>query len=98
MRARRNDTWIEVEIVDDGEGIPDEVVAQIFEPFFSTKEVGVGTGLGLGIARRIATTHQGQIEARSKPRETVMAVRLPIPPSAAGHADRPAITRKGDIR
>jgi len=86
VRAYRNDIWVEIEIVDDGDGIPDDILSQIFEPFFTTKEVGVGTGLGLGIAMRIARTHQGQIEARSKPGETVMSVRLPITPSAPGHS------------
>lgn len=58
-------------------GNPDEIRSQIFEPFFTTKEVGGGTGLGLGIAMRIVRTHQGDIEVRSRPGETVMCVRLP---------------------
>ena len=78
LRARRNDAWVEVEVVDDGPGIPEDVRARIFEPFFTTKAVGVGTGLGLGIANRIVTTHQGHIEVRSRPGETVMCVRLPV--------------------
>jgi signal transduction histidine kinase len=78
LRAKTNDLWIEVEIEDDGPGIPPEMRSVIFEPFFTTKEVGVGTGLGLGIAQRIVRTHQGHIEVRSRPRETVMCVRLPI--------------------
>jgi len=80
LRAGRNDMWVEVEIIDDGPGIPEALKAQIFEPFFTTKDVGVGTGLGLGIAQRIVRTHQGHIEVRSKPGETVMCVRLPIEP------------------
>jgi signal transduction histidine kinase len=78
LRAQRNDLWVEVEIEDDGPGIPPELRSVIFEPFFTTKEVGVGTGLGLGIAQRIVKTHQGHIEVRSRPGETVMCVRLPI--------------------
>jgi signal transduction histidine kinase len=80
LRARRNDTWVEVEIVDDGPGIPEEIRPRIFEPFFTTKEVGVGTGLGLGIANRIVKTHQGHIEVRSSPGRTVMCVRLLLSP------------------
>jgi signal transduction histidine kinase len=80
LRARTNDLWVEVEVVDDGPGIPDEIRARIFEPFFTTKDVGVGTGLGLGIADRIVKTHQGHIEVRSRPGETVMCVRLPLSP------------------
>ena len=78
LRARLNDQWVEVGIVDDGPGIPDELRSRIFEPFFTTKEVGVGTGLGLGIAMRIVKTHQGHIEVQSKPGQTVMCVRLPV--------------------
>jgi signal transduction histidine kinase len=84
VRARRNDVWVEVDVVDNGDGIPEDVAPRIFEPFFTTKDVGVGTGLGLGIAQRIARTHQGQIEVRSRPGETVLTVRLPISPSAPG--------------
>jgi signal transduction histidine kinase len=78
LRARRNAMWVEVEVVDDGPGVPEELRSRIFEPFFTTKGVGEGTGLGLGIAQRIARTHQGYIEARSGPGETVMCVRLPL--------------------
>lgn len=89
LRARRNDMWVEVEIEDDGPGIPEELRSQIFEPFFTTKDVGVGTGLGLGIAQRIVRTHQGHIEVRSRPGETVMCVRLPMSPTSPA-TDRPA--------
>ena len=82
LGAKRNDMWVEVEVQDDGPGIPDEIRPRIFEPFFTTKGVGEGTGLGLGIAQRIANTHQGHIEVRSRPGETVMCVRLPVTPSA----------------
>jgi len=78
LRATHSDLWVEVQIVDDGPGIPDEIRARIFEPFFTTKGVGEGTGLGLGIAQRIAQTHRGHIDVRSKPGETAMSVRLPL--------------------
>ena len=78
IRARLNDQFVEVEVIDDGPGIHEELRARIFEPFFTTKEVGVGTGLGLGIAMRIATIHRGHIQVRSRPGETVMCVRLPV--------------------
>jgi len=81
LRARHNDQWVEVEVVDDGPGIPEELQATIFEPFFTTKDPGIGTGLGLGIANRIVATHQGHVEVRSRPGETVMCVRLPLDPA-----------------
>jgi signal transduction histidine kinase len=68
-----------VEIVDYGAGIPPEVQAHLFEPFYTTKPVGSGTGLGLIISNRIvADRHGGEIEFESKPGETRFKVRLPV--------------------
>jgi signal transduction histidine kinase len=68
-----------VEIVDYGAGIPPEVQAHLFEPFYTTKPVGTGTGLGLIISNRIvADRHGGEIEFESKPGETRFKVRLPV--------------------
>ncbi len=68
-----------VEIVDYGRGIPPEVQSRMFQPFFTTKPVGSGTGLGLVISNRIiADRHGGEIEFESKPGETRFKVRLPI--------------------
>ena len=79
----RSDPWcVDVSVIDDGPGIPDAVRARIFDPFFTTKAVGEGTGLGLDIARRIVSTHQGQIDVRSRPGRTELRVRLPISPAA----------------
>ena len=78
IEARQEDAWIAVRVIDDGHGISDEVRARIFEPFYTTKEVGEGTGLGLDIALRIVKTHQGDIEVQSKPGRTEMCVRLPV--------------------
>jgi signal transduction histidine kinase len=75
----REDNQLVVEIVDNGPGIPPQVLAHIFEPFFTTKPVGTGTGLGLIISNRIiADRHGGEIEFESKPGETRFKVRLPI--------------------
>jgi signal transduction histidine kinase len=77
-------TWLEdnqivVEIVDNGPGIPANVQSHIFEPFYTTKPVGSGTGLGLIISNRIvADRHGGEIEFESKPGETRFKVRLPV--------------------
>jgi signal transduction histidine kinase len=73
------DNQLVVEIVDDGPGIPPDVQAHMFEPFYTTKPVGSGTGLGLIISNRIvADRHGGEIEFESKPGETRFKVRLPI--------------------
>ena len=77
-----------VEVGDTGPGMPAEVAARAFEAFFTTKDVGQGTGLGLDIARRIVVErHGGSIEIDSRPEETVLRVRLPVRPAgAAGRA------------
>ncbi|HEV8172242.1 MAG TPA: ATP-binding protein [Actinoplanes sp.] len=68
-----------VEIGDSGPGMPKDVQAHAFEPFYTTKEVGKGTGLGLDIARRIVVErHGGEITIESRPGETVLRVRLPL--------------------
>ena len=73
------DDFAVVEIVDNGPGIPLEVQSRMFQPFFTTKSVGAGTGLGLVISNRIvADRHGGEIEFESKPGETRFKVRLPL--------------------
>jgi signal transduction histidine kinase len=67
-----------VRVADDGSGIPQEIRARVFDPFFTMKPVGQGTGLGLDIARRIVNLHQGDIDFTSQPGRTVFRVRLPI--------------------
>lgn len=62
---------------DQGTGIPLECQAQIFNPFFTTKPVGVGTGLGLGIVYRIVEQSGGSVRFSSNPGETEFLVRLP---------------------
>jgi signal transduction histidine kinase len=75
----REDNQLVVEIVDNGPGIPPEVQAHLFEPFYTTKPIGTGTGLGLIISNRIvADRHGGEIEFESKPGETRFKVRLPV--------------------
>jgi signal transduction histidine kinase len=72
-----------VEIGDTGPGMPPQVAARAFEPFYTTKEVGKGTGLGLDIARRVVVErHGGAITIDPRPGETVLRVRLPRRPPA----------------
>jgi signal transduction histidine kinase len=58
---------IAITIRDNGAGIPAEVQARVFEPFFTTREVGAGTGLGLTVARDIVLAHGGSIALQSEP-------------------------------
>ncbi|HLL24729.1 MAG TPA: ATP-binding protein, partial [Kofleriaceae bacterium] len=73
-----DDRWAVVRVIDDGPGVPADVLPRIFEPFFTTKPKGEGTGLGLGIARQIVDKHGGELSCRSRPKATVFEVRLPI--------------------
>jgi signal transduction histidine kinase len=66
-----------IAIADDGGGIPLESQAHIFDPFYTTKAVGVGTGLGLGIVYRIVEQYGGTITFSSVPGNTEFRVRLP---------------------
>jgi signal transduction histidine kinase len=79
IRKSQESVRILVEIADDGAGIPSEIQPRIFEQFFTTKEVGKGTGLGLDISRRIVVgQHKGEIRFDSQPGDTPFQVRLPI--------------------
>jgi signal transduction histidine kinase len=78
ISARANGHGVIVEIGDTGPPMPPDVVARAFEAFYTTKDVGQGTGLGLDIARRIVVErHGGSITIDTGPAETVMRVRLP---------------------
>lgn len=77
IAARPEGGRVLVEVTDDGPGIPQEIRERIFEPFFSTKDVGKGVGLGLDLVRRTLERHDGEIEVESRPGRTVFRVRLP---------------------
>ena len=74
----RSDKSLHVSITDNGQGIPPEIQDQIFQPFFTTKPPGEGSGLGLDIARKIVEKHQGTLTFESVPGRTTFRVRLPI--------------------
>ncbi|MEU3188887.1 ATP-binding protein [Streptomyces sp. NPDC006923] len=81
LRTWRDGERLLVEVADTGTGIPPEVRPRIFEPFFSTKAVGEGTGLGLDISYRIVVNkHHGDIRVDSRPGDTRFQVCLPITP------------------
>ncbi len=75
-RTDRDAVWIVCR--DSDQGIPPDRLKDIFKPFFTTKEVGKGTGLGLYISHEIIQRHGGSISAQSVPGEgTTMTVTLP---------------------
>ena len=94
-------TWfdqrVRMRVSDSGPGIPDDVVPQLFTPFFTTKEPGQGTGLGLSITYSIVEAHGGRISVERPPDGgAAFLVDLPpappAPPAAAALADAPGRT------
>jgi two-component system, NtrC family, sensor kinase len=79
--VHRDGDYVVVTIGDSGPGIPENVLPRIFEPFYTTKKQGEGSGLGLDICRKIVEKHRGTIGVTTKPGETVFTIRLPINPS-----------------
>jgi len=78
LTSRSLKDMVEVEVGDNGIGIPQKHLAKIFDPFFTTKKIGEGTGLGLNIVYRIVTKYGGTIEVESKEGEgTAFRLRFP---------------------
>jgi signal transduction histidine kinase len=69
--------FVKITITDSGKGIPAEDLDNIFDPFYTTKPVGKGTGIGLDIVRQIIDQHHGSIHVKSKPGKTAFEVCLP---------------------
>ncbi|MFH1146950.1 MAG: ATP-binding protein [Pseudomonadota bacterium] len=70
---------IEIRISDTGQGVPPENLLKIFDPFFTTKPIGKGTGLGLNMAYKIISKHQGEIKVESEVgKGTTFIIRLPV--------------------
>ena len=67
-----------IDLEDNGPGIPEKIREEIFSPFFTTKAVGKGTGLGLNISYKIIEKHAGEVKVFSKPGKTRFQVSLPI--------------------
>jgi signal transduction histidine kinase len=82
-RVRPDASGIEIEVRDDGSGIPEDILPQIFEPFLTTKESGKSVGLGLAVSQNIIERHSGRIEVQSKAgKGTTFTVMLPVDGSA----------------
>jgi len=72
-----------IKIKDNGSGMKEEVLQRVFEPFYTTKEVGKGTGLGLSISYNIVQQHEGDIQVESQVGEgTIFSILLPLERSA----------------
>jgi two-component system NtrC family sensor kinase len=93
VTTRRHDNAIQIDITDDGPGIPTARLGRIFEPFYTTKDVGKGTGLGLSICHGIVEEHSGRIRVEStEGTGTTFTIEIPIVPEDASDVSAPCET------
>jgi signal transduction histidine kinase/predicted CoA-binding protein len=78
IRTQLEENWVLVELEDTGPGMPKDVQEKIFSPFFTTKPMGKGTGLGMNISFNIIQKHRGEIKVFSRPGKTCFSIRLPV--------------------
>jgi PAS domain S-box-containing protein len=89
IRTSFDGTAAQIEVADNGPGIPSEILPKIFQPFFTTKPVGQGTGQGLALAwSTVVERHKGTIDVSSSPSGTTFTIRIP---ACAGHPPYPAL-------
>lgn len=78
INSKVEGTQILIQIIDNGRGLTEEVKEQMFFPFFTTKDVGQGTGLGLSVSLGIIRAHKGDIQCASLPGSTIFSINLPF--------------------
>ena len=77
LEVKITDTRIDFIVTDSGKGIDKDIADKIFQPFFSTKEVGKGTGIGLSISKGLIEAHNGHIFLDSSSQNTRFVIQLP---------------------
>ena len=84
VRCRCGEDSVDIVVVDNGSGMTPEVLNHIFEPYYTTKEEGKGTGLGMVITKRIIEEHKGELLIDTAPDEgSTVTIRLPLASSAS---------------
>ena len=78
ITAKKSNDKIIIFVRDSGMGVPQEIQNKIFQPFFTTKEVGRGTGLGLSLCSKIIKLHNGDLYINSDDKNTCFVIELPI--------------------
>jgi PAS domain S-box-containing protein len=92
------DAFVVVKVIDNGAGISPSLLGRIWDPFFTTKEEGVGTGLGLSVVHSIVTEHGGVVDVHSElGRGTEFVVRLPLV-GAPDEAEALMVSGKGELQ
>jgi len=81
IRAGQHERFVWATFQDDGPGISPEILPHIFDPFYTTKRPGRGTGMGLSICKAVLKEHGGNVEASSTPGGALFTVMLPIAPA-----------------
>ena len=79
VSTKNNNGKVEIRVKDNGNGIPQKVLNKIFQPFFTTKPTGQGTGLGLSLSYDIIKAHGGEIKVKTKEGDgTSFTIQLPL--------------------
>jgi signal transduction histidine kinase len=78
IEAKTNGPWYIIHFIDSGNGIPLSIRDKIFQPFFTSKEIGSGTGLGLSLVYGIIKNHKGEIYYDNQNKNTCFTIKLPI--------------------
>ena len=90
--------FVVVNVIDNGAGISPSLLGRIWDPFFTTKEEGVGTGLGLSVVHSIVTEHGGVVDVHSElGRGTEFTVRLPLIDAPAAETDAMPVTEEAAV-
>ena len=92
ISTRRHGDWVEIQVGDTGTGIPEAIRDKVFDPFFTTRSVGEGTGQGLAIARNVIVgRHNGTLTFQTQLGVgTVFTIRLPIHPAQVSQPEEKA--------
>jgi two-component system NtrC family sensor kinase len=78
VQTKKINNLIEIKVTDNGSGIPKKIIGKMFQPFFTSKPTGQGTGLGLSLSYDIIIKeHNGTIKAESKQGETIFSIQIP---------------------
>ena len=79
VSTKKLDGRVETSVADNGNGIPKNIVDKVFQPFFTTKTTGQGTGLGLSLAYDIIKAHGGEIKVETKEGDgAIFIIQLPL--------------------